>query len=120
MATVATTTTTTTNTTTGEEGQAEKSADLHLLPQASINRIIKNKLGAKGNVSKEAKHALTKATGIFISMLTHEAKYSKKSGSMLTRDDVIAGLKEIDFGEFISEIEKILSANHKEIDGPVL
>ena len=39
---------------------------------------------------------------------------------MLTRDDVIAGLKEIDFGKFIPEIEKILSANHKEKDGPVL
>ena len=40
------------------------------LPQASINRIIKNKLPDTANVGKEAKTAFSKAAGIFILYLT--------------------------------------------------
>ena len=43
------------------------------LPQASINRIIKNKLPESAQVGKEAKTAFSKAAGIFILYLTAAA-----------------------------------------------
>jgi DNA polymerase epsilon subunit 3 len=79
-------------------------------PQATVSRIIKQVLPDNVQITKEARHAFTRAAGIFIFYITQCANdYSKEhKRSTIYTQDVISALRELDFGEFEAPLEEFL------------
>ena len=81
------------------------------LPQASINRIIKNKLPESAQVGKEAKTAFSKAAGIFILYLTAAANdFCKEAGVRLCTEDELCSRKT---GVHIKDDENLTDADRQ-------
>lgn len=85
------------------------------LPTKSVTKII-----AKANpnikVKKDAKQAISKAAGIFVLYLAHNANQlcKNKKRSTIQADDVLSALDDIEFGQFNQELTKSLNAYRSE------
>ena len=82
------------------------------LPSAAIMRIIRAKLPDGIHINKDAKAAFAKACSIFILYLTvcacDHSKETKRA--TLTAQDVINALKDLEFDDFVPNIEMCLAA----------
>ena len=78
-------------------------------PAASINKLVKSILPSKLQITKDARSAFQRASGIFIFYLTHAAndiaRLNKRS--TILPKDVIAALKELEYSEFVAPVEKV-------------
>ena len=85
-------------------------------PAASVARIVKNSLPSDIQLSKDAKAAFSRAAGIFIFYLTHCANEFKADSkrSTIQAVDVMAALKELDFGDLEGPIEQLYKKEQKE------
>lgn len=85
-------------------------------PAASVARIVKNSLPSDIQLSKDAKAAFSRAAGIFIFYLTHCANEFKADSkrSTIQAVDVMAALKELDFGDLEGPIEEFMQLYKKE------
>ena len=85
-------------------------------PQASVARIIKAALPSDVQLSKDAKAAFSRASGIFIFYLTHCANEFKTESkrSTIQAQDVVSALKELDFGDLEGPMEEFLELYKKE------
>jgi len=82
------------------------------LPGAAIMRIVKSKLPDGVMINKDAKVAFAKACSIFILYISTIASDVSKEGkrSTVTAQDVITALKDLEFDEFVPNIEACLAA----------
>merc|ERR1712048_451098 len=85
------------------------------LPATSVAKII-SKANPNVKVKKEAKQAISKAAGIFVLYLAHNANQLSKSAkrSTIQADDVLNALDNIEFGDFNDELRKILATYRAE------
>lgn len=79
-------------------------------PLACVRRILKHALPSSTNVGKDASAAFARATGIFIIYLTSCANDFARENKRqtITANDVLAATKELDFEEFIPEMQTFL------------
>ena len=97
-------------TTDSKQRKKRKSKDTDFEPPlASINKLVKSILPSKLQITKDARSAFQRASGIFIFYLTHAAndiaKLNKRS--TILPKDVIAALKELEYSEFVDPVEKV-------------
>jgi len=80
------------------------------LPLACITRICKHALPPGAQISKEVKQAMGKAAALFILYLTNTAnEMCRQSGrTLVSADDVLAGVEEIEFDMFLQPLQKYL------------
>jgi DNA polymerase epsilon subunit 3 len=85
-------------------------------PVACVRRLLKNALPKSTNVSKDSAAALTRACGIFVLYLASCANDLAREGRRTTvsAKDVLGALHELDFDEFIPQMEKFLEQHRKE------
>ena len=85
------------------------------LPTTSVAKII-NKANPNVKVKKDAKQAISKAAGIFVLYLAHNANQLCKDAnrSTIQADDILNALNEIEFGEFNDELRKVLDSYRTE------
>eukprot|EP01084_Bolivina_argentea_P020235 37649_1 len=90
-------------------------ANNYELPTTSVAKII-TKANPNVKVKKDAKQAISKAAGIFVLYLAHNANQLCQNAkrSTIQADDVLNALNNIEFGEFNEELRKILSAYRAE------
>ena len=85
------------------------------LPATSIAKII-SKSNPNVKVKKDAKQAISKAAGIFVLYLAHNAnqlcQHSKRS--TIQADDVLQALTDIEFGEFNDDLKRMLQEYREE------
>ncbi|XP_076636233.1 DNA polymerase epsilon subunit 3 Chrac-14 [Colletes latitarsis] len=88
---------------------AERLEDLNL-PNAVVSRIIKEALPEGVTIAKDARTAVAKASSIFILYLTSSANIIAKKGNrkMISGQDVIQAMTDIDFDQFIHPLEDSL------------
>ncbi|XP_044747938.1 DNA polymerase epsilon subunit 3 [Coccinella septempunctata] len=86
---------------------AEKLEDLNL-PNASVQKIIKEALPESINVGKDAKAALSRAASVFILYVTSEAsKGAHKDGrKTLLGQDVLKAIEKLEFDEFMETLQE--------------
>lgn len=86
---------------------AEKLEDLNL-PNASVQKIIKEALPESINIGKDAKAALSRAASVFILYVTSEAsKGAHKDGrKTLLGQDVIKAIEKLEFDEFMEPLQE--------------
>ena len=79
------------------------------LPATSIAKII-SKSNPNVKVKKEAKQAISKAAGIFVLYLAHNANQlcHQSKRSTIQADDVLQALSDIEFGEFNDDLRRML------------
>jgi DNA polymerase epsilon subunit 3 len=79
-------------------------------PLACIRRILKQALPKSTNVGKDASMAFSRACGIFCIYLTTCANDFARENkrSTITAADVLAAMKELDFDEFVPQLETFL------------
>mmetsp|Transcript_27084 Transcript_27084/g.56907 ORF Transcript_27084/g.56907 Transcript_27084/m.56907 type:complete len:149 (+) Transcript_27084:130-576(+) len=82
------------------------------LPASSIMRIAKGKLPDGVMINKDAKLAFSKATSIFILYLSTIASDVSKEGkrSTVTAQDVLTALHDLEFHDFLPDVELCLAA----------
>ena len=85
------------------------------LPSTSVAKII-NKANPNIKVKKEAKQAISKAAGIFVLYLAHNANQCSKNAkrSTIQAEDVLDALNNIEFGDFNEELRKTLATYRAE------
>lgn len=85
-------------------------------PAASVSRIIKNSLPDNVMLTKDARAAFCRASGIFIFYLTHCANDFKADAkrSTINANDVMAALTELDFGDLQEPLEEFMEIYRKE------
>eukprot|EP01083_Nonionella_stella_P090808 253751_1 len=90
-------------------------ANNYELPTTAVAKII-NKANPNIKVKKDAKQAISKAAGIFVLYLAHNADTSCKNAkrSTIQAHDVLDALNDIEFGEFNQELQKLLSSYRAE------
>ncbi|KAG5899789.1 hypothetical protein JTB14_006124 [Gonioctena quinquepunctata] len=88
---------------------AEKLEDLNL-PNASVQKIIKEALPDSVNIGKDARSALSRAASVFVLYVTSQAsnEAQKNSRKTLIGKDVIKALEELEFETFIQPLEEAL------------
>ncbi|CAH8862963.1 unnamed protein product [Trichobilharzia szidati] len=88
---------------------AEKADDLYL-PNAVLLRIIRDSLPERTIVSREARSAISKSASSFILYVTSLASVhcEKSKRKTLTGNDILAALKEMEFGHFIPALNAFL------------
>ncbi|VEN42045.1 unnamed protein product [Callosobruchus maculatus] len=88
---------------------AEKLEDL-TLPNASVQKIIKEALPDNTNVGKDARLALSRAASVFVLYVTSQAsnEAQKVNRKTLTKEDVINALKDLEFENFIEPLQTAL------------
>nr|CAH8859903.1 unnamed protein product [Trichobilharzia regenti] len=88
---------------------AEKADDLYL-PNAVLLRIIRESLPERTIVSREARSAISKSASSFILYVTSLASVhcEKSKRKTLTGNDILAALKEMEFGHFIPALNTFL------------
>jgi len=87
-------------------------ADIGLeLPLAPISRLAKNELPDNIQISKEVKASFAKSAGVFILYLTNQANQfcQKAKRSTISADDVLAAVQELEFDEFLPELQDYLA-----------
>lgn len=79
------------------------------LPPTAVSKII-SKANPNIKVKKDAKQAISKAAGIFVLYLAHNANQLCKNSkrSTIQADDVLTALNDIEFGDFNDELKKAL------------
>eukprot|EP00700_Malawimonas_jakobiformis_P002096 EC723228.1.p1 GENE.EC723228.1~~EC723228.1.p1 ORF type:complete len:187 (+),score=41.88 EC723228.1:50-562(+) len=94
-------------------------SQLEELPKAIITRIIRNKLPENVNVAKDAKAAISQAASVFILYATATAHDFAKHNSRttVTAKDVIDAMKELEFDDFVPQLEEALESYKKEAAG---
>mmetsp|Transcript_74729 Transcript_74729/g.118914 ORF Transcript_74729/g.118914 Transcript_74729/m.118914 type:complete len:115 (-) Transcript_74729:179-523(-) len=85
------------------------------LPTTAVQKII-HRVNPDVKVKKDAKQAISKAAGIFVLYLAHNANQLCKNAkrSTIQADDVLNALQEIEFGEFNDELRKTLDSWREE------
>eukprot|EP01084_Bolivina_argentea_P167657 290930_1 len=85
------------------------------LPSTAVAKII-SKSNPNIKVKKDAKSAISKAAGIFVLYLAHNANELCKQSNRATiqADDVLTALNEIEFAEFDDELRRILTTYRRE------
>ncbi|XP_022206781.2 LOW QUALITY PROTEIN: DNA polymerase epsilon subunit 3 [Nilaparvata lugens] len=93
---------------------AEKLEDLNL-PNTIVTRLIKDALPDNVNVSKEARMAVAKAASVFVLYLTNSSNVVAMAANRKTinANDVLQGLKETDFVDFIPPLQEALEGFKK-------
>ncbi|CAL8084874.1 unnamed protein product [Calicophoron daubneyi] len=88
---------------------AENSDELYL-PNAVILRIIKDSLPDRMLVSREARSAISKSASSFILYVTSLASTHCEAAKRKTLQvsDILAALKEMQFGHYVSTLEKFM------------
>ncbi|CAG9854750.1 unnamed protein product [Phyllotreta striolata] len=88
---------------------AEKLDDLNL-PNASVQKIIKEVLPDSVNIGKDARSALSRAASVFVLYVTSQASNEAQKGNRktLTPKDVMTALTELEFENFIEPLEEAL------------
>ena len=83
-------------------------------PLACIRRILKQSLPKNTNVGKDASMAFSRACGIFCIYLTTCANdfAREHKRTTITAADILAAMKELDFDEFVPQLELFL-AEHR-------
>lgn len=81
------------------------------LPPAILSKILKSKLPEGYAMSKEAKQAFSKATGLFILYITSCANdfCREKKKHTITAENVLQSLEELEFGELVPNLKEYLS-----------
>ncbi|OAF66518.1 DNA polymerase II subunit 3 [Intoshia linei] len=88
---------------------AEKPEDLNL-PQACVNRIIKEAIPPNVHVSKEVKTVISKAASVFVLYTTacaNNLAISNKRKTLLAKD-IIEAMNGMNFSTFVPELETSL------------
>ncbi|XP_045480509.1 DNA polymerase epsilon subunit 3 [Harmonia axyridis] len=87
---------------------AEKLEDLNL-PNASVQKIIKEALPESVNIGKDAKAALSRAASVFILYITSEAsKGAQKDGrKTLSGQDVFKAIEKLEFDDFMEPLQEV-------------
>ncbi|KAL3285367.1 hypothetical protein HHI36_019475 [Cryptolaemus montrouzieri] len=87
---------------------AEKLEDLNL-PNASVQKIIKDALPESVNIGKDARSALSRAASVFVLYVTSQAsKEAQKSHrKTLMGQDVLNALEELEFEEFLEPLQEL-------------
>jgi DNA polymerase epsilon subunit 3 len=90
---------------------AERPEDLNL-PNAVINKIIKEALPDNVNISKDARLAISKAASVFVLYSTSCAnnfamQHKRKT---ITGQDVLDAMKEMEFERFVEPLKRSLEA----------
>lgn len=90
---------------------AEKLEDLNL-PQASVQKIIKEALPDNVNIGKDVRAALSRAASMFILYITAQGTQiaQKSNRKTLTAQDMFEALEEADFDEFIEPLKEALNS----------
>ncbi|CAG8464001.1 3623_t:CDS:2 [Paraglomus occultum] len=85
------------------------------LPAASITKVAKKALDNNALFQKDARMAVTKCTTVFISFLTNYSNESARSRGKktITADDVIKGIQELGFDEFIPRMKDMVAGKRK-------
>eukprot|EP00590_Aulacoseira_subarctica_P003527 CAMPEP_0172434090 /NCGR_PEP_ID=MMETSP1064-20121228/70448_1 /TAXON_ID=202472 /ORGANISM="Aulacoseira subarctica , Strain CCAP 1002/5" /LENGTH=261 /DNA_ID=CAMNT_0013182289 /DNA_START=31 /DNA_END=817 /DNA_ORIENTATION=+ len=85
-------------------------------PLACIRRILKNSLPKSTNVGKDASLAFSRACGFFcIYLATCANDFARESKRQtITANDIFAAMKELDFDEFIPQLEQFLQEHRKD------
>ena len=85
-------------------------------PLACIRRILKNSLPKSTNVGKDASMAFSRACGFFcIYLATCANDFARESKRQtITANDIFAAMKELDFDEFIPQLEQFLQEHRKD------
>lgn len=85
-------------------------------PLACIRRILKNSLPKSTNVGKDASLAFSRACGIFcIYLATCANDFARESKRQtITANDIFAAMKELDFEEFVPQLEQFLQEHRKD------
>ncbi|CAG0913663.1 unnamed protein product [Notodromas monacha] len=80
------------------------------LPDSIVSRILKRSMPESGNVSKLARTAISHAAAIFVLYTTTQACQvsSKHRRKLVTGDDVLQAMKDMDFSEFVPDLEDTL------------
>ncbi|KAJ8919791.1 hypothetical protein NQ315_006320 [Exocentrus adspersus] len=88
---------------------AEKLEDLNL-PNASVQKIIKEALPDNVNIGKDARSALSRAASVFVLYITSQAsnEAQKADRKTLTGQDIIKALEELEFENFIEPLQEVL------------
>ena len=88
---------------------AENPEDLNL-PNAVVNRIVRDALPPSCKVSKEANAAIAKAASVFVLYATSCANNvaQKSHRKTLNGADVIKGIQEMEFDKFVKPLETSL------------
>ncbi|XP_018574899.1 DNA polymerase epsilon subunit 3 [Anoplophora glabripennis] len=88
---------------------AEKLEDLNL-PNASVQKIIKEALPDHVIVGKDAKSALSRAASVFVLYITSQAstEAQKANRKTLVGQDIITALEELEFENFIEPLQNVL------------
>lgn len=89
----------------------ERIEDLNL-PNAVVNRLMKEAIPDGVAISKEAKSALTRAASVFVLYLTTTATNiaSKKKVKTLAPAHVFGALEEIEFESFVEPLQNFLES----------
>eukprot|EP00485_Elphidium_margaritaceum_P003737 CAMPEP_0202710036 /NCGR_PEP_ID=MMETSP1385-20130828/22071_1 /ASSEMBLY_ACC=CAM_ASM_000861 /TAXON_ID=933848 /ORGANISM="Elphidium margaritaceum" /LENGTH=121 /DNA_ID=CAMNT_0049369449 /DNA_START=48 /DNA_END=413 /DNA_ORIENTATION=- len=79
------------------------------LPTTAVQKII-HKVNPNVKIKKDAKQAISKAAGIFVLYLAHNANQLCKTAkrSTIQADDILNALEEIEFGDFNEELKTAL------------
>ena len=85
-------------------------------PQAVVQRVVKTALPENCSVTKESKAAFTRAAGIFIVYLTSCANdfCMENKRQTISSADVLAALKELEFDDFVPQVQEFLDESRKE------
>lgn len=92
---------------------AEKLEDLNL-PNASVQKIIKEALPENVIIGKDAKSALSRAASVFVLYITSQAsnEAQKANRKTLIGQDIITALEELEFENFIEPLQNILKGTY--------
>ncbi|RHX96921.1 hypothetical protein DYB28_015504 [Aphanomyces astaci] len=84
----------------------------YTLPLGTVNRIVKECLGNKAGMTKEARETVQAAAGVFILYLTSAAneECKAKKRQTISAQDVIKALHDVDMDSFVTPLETFLHA----------
>ncbi|ETW06128.1 hypothetical protein H310_03716 [Aphanomyces invadans] len=91
------------------------------LPLGTVNRVVKEALGDKAGLTKEAKETIQAAAGVFVLYLTAaaNAECKAKKRQTISTQDVIKALHDIDMHSFVAPVETFLHAAKAAAKKPV-
>lgn len=94
------------------EGGALVSLEESTLPRSIITRLAKSAIPEGSMIQKDAILAILKSSTVFVNRLCDEAnEITKKNGKKtIVPADILAAIKEMDFGEFVPRMEAELKS----------
>lgn len=82
------------------------------LPNAIVQRIIKEALPEGINVAKDARSEIAKAASIFVLYLTSTARQAKNQKKTLTPADILQALETMEMENFIEPLKKAMEREY--------